>query len=601
MKLSDLPLYRLNSNVLPVFLSQSWGSTTGKRQWLYHLKIRQKISLSIAVALGVVAVGMTSGILVGNHLRQQAKLQLDTKLEHGSLLIQFQTNLLEVESHRKGLLSFLEKPDELRYVLSEYKEDAAEIYPLWSKLKVIYEGQKIEESGGEGEDFSTLVRKYDRWIQEYTQLPNELSQKIDLSSLQSADLTTTRKVLEEFTYSSSVSKNIFDFVEELENFIEKDAEELKKVQTTLAKAEQLQIQILVGSLLLSTIVAALLAGYISRTISKPLQKATQIAERVSQEDNFSLRVPVINADEVGVLATTLNQLIERVQKLLQERQAAEAHLVQSEKMSSLGQLVAGVAHEINNPVNFIYGNLDHVNEYTQNLLELVQLYQKHYPKPGEEIEDAIADIELEFITEDLAKILQSMQVGTKRIREIVLSLRNFSRLDEAEFKTVDIHEGIDSTLLILRHRFKAKSDAPEIQIIKDYAQLPLVECYPGQLNQVFMNLLANAIDAVEELRQSRSSEAIDANPTTIRISTEAIDNSWVAIHIADNGLGMSQVVRSRLFDPFFTTKPIGKGTGLGLSISYQIVTEKHGGKLYCSSALGKGTEFLIQIPIRQHK
>jgi two-component system, NtrC family, sensor kinase len=353
--------------------------------------------------------------------------------------------------------------------------------------------------------------------------------------------------------------------------------------------------------LLSTIVAALLAGYISRTISKPLKRATQIAERVSQEDDFSLRVPVVNADEVGLLATTLNQLIERVQKLLQERQAAEAHLVQSEKMSSLGQLVAGVAHEINNPINFIHGNLNHASEYTQDLLNLVQLYQKHYPNPCEEIEEAITQIDLEFITEDLAKILQSMQVGTKRISEIVLSLRNFSRLDEAEFKTVDIHEGIDSTLLILRHRFKAKSDIPEIQIIKDYAQLPLVECYPGQLNQVFMNLLANAIDAVEELHQRRSSEGIDANPSIIRIWTELIDNSWVAIHIADNGLGMSEAVRSRLFDPFFTTKPIGKGTGLGLSISYQIVTKKHGGELHCYSALEQGTEFVIQIPIMQQK
>lgn len=601
MKLPDLPVHRSNSNASSTASSLSPQSASRKWQWLYQLKIGQKISLSNAVALGVVAVGMTSGILVGHNLRYQAKLQLDSKLEHGRLLIQFQTNLLEVESHRKGLLAFLGQSEELTEVLSEYQEDAAEIYPLWSKLNDSYKGQKIKESDREGENFSTFFKKYDLWMQQYTQQPNELSQKINLLNLDPTNLATNRRVLEEFIYSSSVSKNVFDFVEELENIIEEDAEELKKVQTTLAKAEQLQIQILVGSLLLSTIVAALVAGYISRTISKPLKIATSVAEKISHENDFSLRVPVINTDEVGLLATTLNRLIERVQKLLQERQAAESHLVQSEKMSSLGQLVAGVAHEINNPINFIHGNLEYVSEYTQNLLDLLQLYQKHYPKPKEEIADAIAAIELEFLTEDLAKILNSMQVGTKRIREIVLSLRNFSRLDEAEFKAVDIHEGIDSTLLILRHRLKARADATEIEVIKNYAQLPLVECYPGQLNQVFMNLLANAIDALEEARQSSSNEAIDANPGTIWIWTEQIDSSWVAIHIADNGLGMSEKVRSRLFDPFFTTKPVGKGTGLGLSISYQIVTQKHGGKLYCTSVLSHGTEFVIQIPIKQRK
>jgi hypothetical protein len=218
MKLPDLPSYRSDSHLSPASSSLSSRSTSRKWQWLHHLKIRQKISLSNGVALGVVALGMTAGILVGNHLRHQAKLQLDTKLEHGRLLIQFQTNLLEVESHRKGLLAFLEKPDELKEVFDEYQEDAAEIYPLWSKLKDIYAGQEIEKSGEEGESFSTLSRKYDRWMQEYIQLPNELSQKIDLSNLQLADLTTTRRVLDEFIYNSSISKNVFDFVEELEKY-----------------------------------------------------------------------------------------------------------------------------------------------------------------------------------------------------------------------------------------------------------------------------------------------------------------------------------------------------------------------------------------------
>lgn len=289
---------------------------------------------------------------------------------------------------------------------------------------------------------------------------------------------------------------------------------------------------------------------------------------------------------------------EQLQQALIELQQTQAQLVQNEKMSGLGQLVAGVAHEINNPVNFIYGNLNHAQEYTQDLLGLVELYQHHYPDPPAAIATEVEAIDLEFLVDDLPKLIGSMKVGAERIQKIVASLRTFSRMDEAEMKAVNIHEGIDSTLMILQHRLKAKESHPEITIHRDYGDLPLVECYAGQLNQVFMNILSNAIDALEET-WSHSRDKSRDHPPAIAIHTQRLATDLVEIRLTDNGPGIPPAIQQRLFDPFFTTKPIGKGTGMGLSISYQIVTEKHRGSLHCESAIGQGTAFIIRIPLRQ--
>ncbi|MGF1494585.1 MAG: PAS domain S-box protein [Microcoleaceae cyanobacterium] len=282
---------------------------------------------------------------------------------------------------------------------------------------------------------------------------------------------------------------------------------------------------------------------------------------------------------------------EQLAQALQELQQKETQLIQSEKMSSLGQMVAGIAHEINNPVNFIYGNLRPIRDYTRGLLELLQLYSDSYPDPNSEIEEVIEEIDLDFVVEDLPKIIASMEVGTHRIRQIVTSLRNFSRLDESDMKPVDIHEGIESTLLILQNRLKPKLGAEQgIEIIKNYGQLPKVECYAGQLNQVFMNILGNSIDALNE--QHQEGQIVIATTTISGLFADQ-----VMISFKDNGPGMPEEVRRKLFDPFFTTKPVGKGTGLGLSISYEIVVEKHHGSLTCLSEPGKGAEFQIQIPV----
>ncbi|HLO52121.1 MAG TPA: ATP-binding protein [Kamptonema sp.] len=303
----------------------------------------------------------------------------------------------------------------------------------------------------------------------------------------------------------------------------------------------------------------------------------------------------------------LRHQAQQLELALHELQRTQTQMIQTEKMSSLGQLVAGVAHEINNPISFIYGNLPHASNYIKGLIRMLHVYKQHYPQQLPSIQAEAEEVELDYLLEDLPKLLNSMEQGAERIRDIVLNLRNFCRLDEAQMKPVNIHEGINNALLLLQNQLKGKPGKPAIAVCKNYGDLPLVECYAGQLNQVFMNILVNAIDALAGgvghrlagNETGKNTEDSKCNSPTIWIATEVVEGNKVVIRITDNGPGMTEDVRMRLFDPFFTTKPVGSGTGLGLSISYEIIINQHGGELECFSEPGHGAEFAIAIPIQQ--
>ena len=383
-----------------------------------------------------------------------------------------------------------------------------------------------------------------------------------------------------------------------------------------------------GKLLVSAaVVVALdlvLAAFLGQVIVTPMQQLKKKARQFAAGDRAA-RVSVLATDEVGQLAATFNKMADsivasetaateqrqKLQEALDRLTETQAQLIHAEKMSSLGQLVAGVAHEINNPVNFISGNINHAQQYTEDIINLLRLYQATYPDPTPEITAEAENIDLDFISSDLPDLLNSMRSGTERIRKIVNSLRNFSRLDESDFKKVNLHEGIDNTIKLLQNRLHSQgSNFPGIMINKDYGMIPELYCYPGQLNQAIMNIVANAIDAIYDDFTTNSPKNKEY---VIKISTKIVqlnvkvsslnerakkrDVTVALIRIVDNGLGIKNEVKGRIFDPFFTTKPVGKGTGLGLSIAHSIVVKQHGGELICLSEPGQGTEFIIKIPI----
>lgn len=507
------------------------------------MKIEKKFqSIAPAALVFCFVVGLFGGtVFVTHKIENVAEASRQKKRETLDKALALETTVKELQVSLKDFVLLGRESAEMK----KYQKATSEFFSSMESL---------EELMPEAEELATIRRRYDNLV------------FISTSNLAADEVPSLPVIQQDIRAINSFGTAIEIALDSLVNKAKKLANSAEsQAIVTRSNLEILQYVIVV-------IIAAKLA-----TLYQSLDK--KLLEIKNTNQLLELEISARREAET------------ELQEALKNLKQTQAKLVHSEKMSSLGQLVAGIAHEINNPVSFIHGNIIHAREYFQDLLSLLQLYQHNYPTPPQDIIEKTEEIDLDFLEEDLSGLFQSMKVGSDRIATIVKSLRTFSRLDESDLKDADISECIESALLICESRLKASSNSAPIEIIKNYEKLPKLNCYPGELNQVFMNVIGNAIDALNEDNR-------EGKTRTIRISTEASDRHWIAIKISDNGKGMSEEVLGKIFDPFFTTKPVGKGTGLGLSVSHQIIVERHNGKISCNSTPGQSTEFAIELPLK---
>ncbi|MEM9772360.1 MAG: ATP-binding protein [Cyanobacteria bacterium P01_D01_bin.73] len=597
--------------------------------WLRRQKITSKIALGYGISLSIALLGSSAGLIVGSWYESQASRDRDAATTRAELVARLENDALTLALHPQHLLTAMDEPLWLRYETSQFKSDISVLRSSITRFDALVLSQNFEQGEIDKAAVVSTLRSflddYEVWVQSLWsalastgtnavagQTPYQQKQR--MMTVLAAELSQPR--------AKELQIKLERLSEQLALMVVSSNQLKRQAFVQFQWARSLRIWIVVASFVLSSALAIACALYISRAIARPIHQVTDQTHRITRERDFDLRVSVDTEDETARLAASIDQLVrwageythelelaqttleQRVDERTQELRIAQAQMVQSEKMSSLGQMVAGVAHEINNPVGFIYSNIDYATEYVKDLLALVNAYRSACPEQWrtEAIAQQEEEIDLEFLEKDVMKVLNSMQVGADRIKDIVLSLRTFSRVDESDLKSANLHDSLDSTLTILGHRLKANSERDAIDIVRNYGDLPLVNCYVGQLNQVFMNLLANAIDALEEGMkgganlQAKESKISGSSPLLQIVISTRLDGDRCLINIRDNGSGIEPDVCNRIFDPFFTTKPTGKGTGMGLAISHQIVTEKHGGRLSCASAPGEGTTFTIEIP-----
>jgi two-component system, NtrC family, sensor kinase len=571
---------RSNIVATPITTTRIWFSHITRR-----LSIHQKIAYGYILSISLAVMGTGVGLIVGEYYDDKGVEQFSVAHERYERLDQLEKAVLQVKLHQQQLMIAAEKNTLQPKEIQELQESIAEANTQLSLLKVnlkTYQGIP----GDYIAELKTFMQVGEQAINSYTELLQLLVQKVNTSNSTSSKIQGQKQILQEII-NIKQSTNVEKISQRLEHLVHTTVTQEEQAKATFRRAKVLRLVIIVVSMILSVAIAMALALYTSRAIAHPIQAVTKIAKQTTEEGNFALQAPVMSDDEIGVLATSLNQLIQQVAAQIRELKQAQAQLIQGEKMSSLGQMVAGIAHEINNPVNFIYANLDYANNYTEDLLELISLYQQYYPQPVPEIKNKIEHADVEFIREDLPKIISSMHRGAERIRQIILSLRTFCHLDEAEMKSVNINQGLDKTLLLLNHRINKG-----IEAIKQYGSLPAIECYPAQLNQVFWHIISNSIDELLAHKDLLSQPQI-------LIQTQLVSSEQIEVRIRDNGMGIDPEIIDKIFDPFFTTKPVGEGTGMGLAICYQIV-EKHRGTIQVFSELGSGTEFVVTLPIEHH-
>ncbi|MGE5657553.1 MAG: ATP-binding protein [Actinomycetota bacterium] len=554
-------------------------------QWFSKLSISNKIRSGYALALGVAIGGTSVGLITGNYYYQKASKQVDVDDENRNLRT-LETVLLRAQADQQRLIYLLNQPEQFPSKYDQLQKRADSLNQLLSQLKT--QAEKAHVQG-----FQAFIENYEQTLTAYLQKLQTMLGEIATLSKSQGGVKASEQLLSELA-KDPIGFKLDLLVDELATVISNGDEQEDLARQELTRAELIRAQIIIVSMAFSSILAALLATYTSRAIAHPLKTVTQISQQVTADSNFDLQAPITNSDEVGALATSLNQLILKVKNLLAELHAEkELQLIQSEKMASLGRMLAGVAHEINNPINFIYGNLNPAQDYLEDIFSLLAIYEAEIPNPPAAVQEKIEEIDLDFVKEDLLKLLQSMKVGAERAKAIILSLKDFSRLDQAQVHPVDLHACLETTLLILNNRIKKG-----ITVIRNYGEIPPVEGYMGLLYQVFMNILSNALDALEEVKEMEIAKASKFSPT-ITITTESLDRESVVVRIMDNGTGIAPTTKEKMFQTFFTTKPRGIGTGLGLAISRNIIVEKHSGTINYWSEMGLGTEFIIALPIKQ--